>query len=372
MARIPAMTPDEMVMCNTVTMTAAGPRFFVRLGAVTDALKRIPLAVLGQFQKGSQKFAITRQTLSDIVANFRKRGADTVIDYEHASAFPELAGGQPIPAAGWISALDDGPDADGILWGSAKFTPRAVQMLRDDETRYLSPEIDWTARDKRSGKPQGATLLSAALTLRPFLDGMPAVALSDWQKGAAAAAPREKTRAPKLILADRVAGTVRAVAEDGTESIHHLEGLEAPPVVVHLSDVGRGANGLLDFAPLAEGNQVIASEVLHAMLMEAELSDAVEERKITPEQRGFYGKMLLSHFRELVKSLPAQYGGYGGTGETRLDAAVLLADINREISILQAGTPALDYQGGWSMLQRARPGLIRSYNIAVSKRGARK
>jgi hypothetical protein len=128
----------------------------------------------------------------------------------------------------------------------------------------------------------------------------------------------------------------------------------------------------LDFAPLASGNQVIASDVLHAMLMEAELSDAVEARKITPDQRGFYGKMLLSHFRELVKSLPAQYGGSGGTGETRLDAAVLLADINREISILQAGTPALDYQGGWSMLQRARPGLIRSYNIAVSKRGARK
>src|ERR1039458_2262165 len=249
MARI---TPDEMSMCDTVTMTAAGPRFFVRLGSVTDALKRIPLAVLGNFQKGLQKFQITRQTLSDIVSNFRKRGADTVIDYEHASAFPELAGGQPIPAAGWISALDDGPDADGILWGSAKFTPRAGQMLRDDETRYLSPEIDWTARDKRSGKPQGATLLSA---------GRPPVAGSDWQRGAAAAAPREKTRAPKLILADRVAGTVRAVAEDGTESIHHLEGLEAPPVVVHLSDVGRGANGLLDFAPLAEGNQVIASEV---------------------------------------------------------------------------------------------------------------
>jgi hypothetical protein len=365
------MTPDEMVMCNTVTMTAAGPRFFVRLGAVTDALKRIPLAVLGQFQKGSQKFAITRQTLSDIVANFRKRGADTVIDYEHASAFPELAGGQPIPAAGWISALDDGPDADGILWGSAKFTPRAIRMLKDDETRYLSPEIDWAARDKRSGKPQGATLLSAALTLRPFLDGMPAVALSDWHKGAAAA-PREQTRAPKLILADRVAGTVRMVAEDGTESTHYLEGLEAPPVVVHLADVRRDAKGLLDFAPLASGNQVIASDVLHAMLMEAELSDAVEARKITPDQRGFYGKMLLSHFRELVKSLPAQYGGSGGTGETRLDAAVLLADINREISILQAGTPALDYQGGWSMLQRTRPGLIRSYNIAVSKRGARK
>ena len=358
-------------MCDTVTMTAAGPRFFVRLGSVTDALKRIPLAVLGNFQKGLQKFQITRQTLSDIVSNFRKRGADTVIDYEHASAFPELAGGQPIPAAGWISALDDGPDADGILWGSAKFTPRAIRMLKDDETRYLSPEIDWAARDKRSGKPQGATLLSAALTLRPFLDGMPAVALSDWHKGAAAA-PREQTRAPKLILADRVAGTVRMVAEDGTESTHYLEGLEAPPVVVHLADVRRDAKGLLDFAPLASGNQVIASDVLHAMLMEAELSDAVEARKITPDQRGFYGKMLLSHFRELVKSLPAQYGGSGGTGETRLDAAVLLADINREISILQAGTPALDYQGGWSMLQRARPGLIRSYNIAVSKRGARK
>jgi len=83
-----------------VIMTDSGPRFAVLLGALADGAKRIPIAVIGQFKKGAQAFAITRQTLADLVANFRRRTIDTVIDYEHASEFPEAAQGGPIPAAG--------------------------------------------------------------------------------------------------------------------------------------------------------------------------------------------------------------------------------------------------------------------------------
>jgi len=117
-----------------VIMTDSGPRFAVLLGALADGAKRIPIAVIGQFKKGAQAFAITRQTLADLVANFRRRTIDTVIDYEHASEFPE--------------------------------------------DRYISPVIDYGARDKHSGQAQGATLVAAALTNRPFLEGLPALAMS--------------------------------------------------------------------------------------------------------------------------------------------------------------------------------------------------
>jgi hypothetical protein len=167
-----------------VAMSEKGPRCVVWLGDAVSVLKRIPLALIGRFVKDKQRFAITRETLTSVARNFRKRLADTVIDYEHASEHPEEAGGGPIPAAGWIKAVDDAPDANGVLWGQAEFTPRAQKMIADKEYRYFSPVIDWGARDKSTGEPQGATLTSAALTNRPFLEGLPAIAMSDaeWAK----------------------------------------------------------------------------------------------------------------------------------------------------------------------------------------------
>jgi Mu-like prophage I protein len=52
-------------------------------------------------------------------------------------------------------------------------------MIADKEYRYISPALDWNARDKSSGAPQGCTLTSVALTNRPFLEAMPEVHLSD-------------------------------------------------------------------------------------------------------------------------------------------------------------------------------------------------
>jgi hypothetical protein len=154
------------------------------LSDIDGVLKRIPLALMGRFVKGGQKFSITRETLAQIVRNFRKRLAPTVIDYEHASEHPEDAAGGPVPAAGWIKTVDDAPDSNGVLWGQAEFTPRAQRMIADKEYQYFSPCINWGARDKHTGEPQGATLNSAALTNRPFLEGLPAIAMSDagWRR----------------------------------------------------------------------------------------------------------------------------------------------------------------------------------------------
>ena len=126
-----------MEACDVrTTMSDRGPQYLVRLGEIADGLIRIPLAVMGKFVKGAQKFSITRQTLADIVANFRKRQADTVIDYEHASERPEVAGGGPVPAAGWLKLVDELPDSSGVLWGQAELTPRAQEMVRSGEYRY--------------------------------------------------------------------------------------------------------------------------------------------------------------------------------------------------------------------------------------------
>lgn len=373
------LSDEDVSMCDQVNMTDTGMRFTVRLGAIADAVKRIPIAVLGRFVKGAQKFAITRQVLADVVENFRKRVADTVIDYEHASEFPEVAQGQPIPAAGWLTAVEDAPDADGVLWGTAEFTPRALGMIQAQEYRYLSPVIDYGAKNKVSGKPQGPTLLSVALTNRPFLESMPAIAMSEWQKGSAAATRETKERrVKKVILADRVARTVRLVADDDTETVVTVEGLEAAPTVIRLSDVKRTDKGRYDFAAIGTGDVLIAGEVLRAMQVEGALDAAVQAGKVTPAQRPQFEKLALSDlagFNELVKSLPVQVEtrerGVGGTGEERLDHRVLLSEIDAEIAKMCAADAKLDYLGAWNVLERKRPDLIKSYNAAAAKGGKR-
>jgi hypothetical protein len=160
------------------------PRFIASLGRVrlsdTDQSSRVPLAMIGTFYKGKQRFSITRADVQLMADNFAKRGTgDVAMDYEHASERPETAQGQPIPAAGWIVGINPEPDADGIVWGAVRFTPRARKMIAAGEYKYVSPVIDWGTRDRASGQVQGATLTSAALTNRPVLDRMPAIQLSD-------------------------------------------------------------------------------------------------------------------------------------------------------------------------------------------------
>jgi len=356
----------------TMTMTERGPRFAVLIGSLRDGAKRIPIAILGSFQKGAQKFAITRATLAEIVRNFRARQADTVIDYEHASEFPEAAAGGPIPASGWLKAIDDAPDDHGILWGKAEFTPRASELIKNREYKYLSPVIDYDARDKVTGKPQGATLLSVALTNRPFLEAMPAIAMSDWRKGSRGDAVGRKEVMKKVILADRVAGTVKLVADDGTESVVACEGM---PKVITLSDVKRGQDGRYDFAGLPqEGETLVASDVVRAMTVDREVEAAVQAGKVTPAQRPHFEKLALSDlagFREIVKSMPVQVNlretGVGGTGAELDEFGQAKRAVDEAIGKLRATDKTLSYGQAWKMID---PALVRRYNESAKKRGA--
>ncbi|HEY9141660.1 MAG TPA: phage protease [Bryobacteraceae bacterium] len=146
---------------------------------LAGAAKRLPIAQLGVRYKGKQKIEITRPMLAEVVANFRKRDTGEVpIDYDH-SIETAAGSGDAVPAAGWIKAMEDAPDAEGILWGTVEWTPKAAGMIRAGEYKYISPVIDPNVRDNKTGAPQGWTLTSAALTNTPVLQGMPALVLSD-------------------------------------------------------------------------------------------------------------------------------------------------------------------------------------------------
>ncbi len=156
----------------------------------------MPIAVAGAWVKSGKAFSITRQDLAAMVANFAKRkNEQVVIDYEHASELPEIGRGGPIPAAGWIHSLN----LNGALEALVEWTPQAQEMIRSGQYRFFSPAIDWSARDKESGEPQGATLTSGALTNHPFLEELPPIMLTDLESGNQASVTSDPPRRSPLL-----------------------------------------------------------------------------------------------------------------------------------------------------------------------------
>lgn len=155
----------------------------------------MPVAVCGAWVKNGHMFKITFEDLQRMLLNFEKRKNEmVVIDYEHASEDPSVARGGPVPAAGWIHELflERAPSSPGTqrrrrphvpgadtLMARVEWTPEAEDLIHTGQYRFFSPSIDWGAHDKATGKPQGATLTSGALTNHPFLEELPPLMLTD-------------------------------------------------------------------------------------------------------------------------------------------------------------------------------------------------
>lgn len=344
------------------------PRFLVDLRTVVlaegEALARIPLAKVGTWFKGKQKFSITRADMASIVATFRARkNGEAPLDYDHSMVYAAGAG-EPVPAAGWLKEIEDEPDGDGILWGRAELTEKARGMVAAREYKYISPVIKWGLADRDTGKPLGAQITSVALTNAPVLDEMPAIALSEAGWVAGATESEEKTMAVKqVVLADRAAGKVRVILEDNTESLLSVEGLEAPPKVLALSDVQRGSDGRFDFSKLPQGG-LIAGEVLCAMQAQGELDAAVKAGKILPAQRAAFEKMALGDlpgFRTLVASMKPQLdlgerGIAGGEVESG-DLKKVDARLDQLTGEKMAADQKLSYGTAYRLVLSENPGL---------------
>jgi len=97
--------------------------------------------------------------LSDPAAvgkDFEARGLDRVIDFEHQNDTPAARLNGPVPAAGWIKALQ--VRADG-LWGRVEWTARAAQMIAAKKYRFLSPVIFHHRDTRETMRLKGASLV---------------------------------------------------------------------------------------------------------------------------------------------------------------------------------------------------------------------
>jgi len=138
----------------------------------------IQLARTGSFVSNRYgKFSITREDLTTMLSNFNditpKAPTELPIDYDHLSMDPKKPGDGM--AAGWMKKLELRGDGE-ELWAEVEWTPDGAARIAKKEYRFVSPSFvkDHTHKD---GKKIGTTLLAAAITNHPFLEGMKALTL---------------------------------------------------------------------------------------------------------------------------------------------------------------------------------------------------
>jgi Mu-like prophage I protein len=148
------------------------------------------------------KFSITRDDLSEMLHNFKHvtpaAPTELPVDYDHLSMDPDKPGDGI--AAGWFKDLQLRENGD-ELWASVEWTPAAAKSIENKEYRFVSPSFvkDHTHKD---GKKIGTTLLAAAITNHPFLEGMAALTLYNFSTVGELATLKEKVgdlAAPVLL-----------------------------------------------------------------------------------------------------------------------------------------------------------------------------
>jgi hypothetical protein len=405
------------------TRQESSPRFVVTLDAAAGAAPvRVPLAVTGKWMRGKTPFAITLRDLEEIVRNFRERqNGEINVDYDHASEMPEVAAGGPVPSAGRIVRLDapealqppltpllvkEGSPKGGVvgngrylLWGWFEPTERARALIGNREYRYISPAIDWAARSKLSGRPQGTTLTSVALTNRPFLEELPQIRLSDPAYQPVEEGPASPGR--DVATNSKTGGPMKHVnlsVEDGKSKIAHddfqdeyfvnpeelrkaLKALGLDPeaaLAAALSELGTDAGlragqeinltqaGALLSETEASGKSIPAVEFFRARV-EQELDGAVNSGKVLPRQRDDWRRIALADFptfRKIVGAqkaqVPLQPVGFSGAGPTDVQAQVKFLAEQR---MRERGTT---FGQALSEIGREQPDLVQQYRRAVS------
>lgn len=91
------------------------------------------------------------------------------------SAFIGRGGGQCIR----LADVPDEPYAE--LFSEIHWTKRGAEYIRNEEFRYISPEMDLDYISEKSGNHVDAAMLAIGLTNRPFINGMAPVELKEGQ-----------------------------------------------------------------------------------------------------------------------------------------------------------------------------------------------
>lgn len=112
---------------------------------------------------GFEDFEVNEKTTAPLLAEFKDRGNDIPIDFEHASLF-KGARGEAAPAIGWIKELRYEKGVG--LVATVEWSKQASEHIAKEEYKYLSPVLDFD-KDRNLSR-----ITSVALTNQPRIKNM--------------------------------------------------------------------------------------------------------------------------------------------------------------------------------------------------------
>lgn len=134
---------------------------------------RFKLLSWGRTESTKGDYIFDDESAKLIMDDYRRRGVDLVIDYEHTTVGGEFARPDRMaPASGWIKALESVP-GDG-LYAQVAWTDEARELLNSSKYRYFSPVTIVRKADRKA-----VGLHSAALTNKPATLGIAALVNKD-------------------------------------------------------------------------------------------------------------------------------------------------------------------------------------------------
>lgn len=216
--------------------------------------KLVKLLPLGLVHTTKGDFLVDNESFHSIRCKFTERQVQIPIDYEHQTLKDMQA-----PAAGWIK--DIVLKSDGI-YGAVDWTERAVEYLKNQEYKYISPVVTLRSTDRKA-----VDLHSAALTNTPAIDAMTPVAYSN--------KPSESEGGEDQGEADSSGKGMEALAEL----------LQLDPNTATMEDIYQAVAALLEGQEALKLKADAYQFEVTMMKVDSAVEEALKSGKIAPFQR---------------------------------------------------------------------------------------
>lgn len=238
-------------------------------GGVPKQFKILPLGLVHS-QKGD--FLVDNESYSSIREDFKERGLQIPVDYEHQTLHDVQA-----PAAGWIQ--DIVLKSDGI-YALTDWTERGSEYLRNREYKYCSPVIMARTADRKAVK-----LHSVALTNKPAIDAMTPIVNKD-----------KPTPPPE---ADVEPSEVSPTSEGGA-TIKDIAKLLQLPLPPSMDEIYQAVAKLLNSQAALKLKVDAMQFDAYKVKAEGAVELALKEGKIAPYQRDWAFRSAMSDVGEFI------------------------------------------------------------------------
>jgi phage I-like protein len=288
---------------------------FAVLKEMTGAPGEFQLLPEGKIEiNGEEPIYLDAAAAQEIIAYFKQRGLDMVIDYEHQTLSDVQA-----PAAGWAKDLL-WKGKEGLWVSMREWTKKATDYLNNKEYRYFSPVMIIRASDRKIIR-----IINVALTNTPAINNLePIVAKLNFEQidkedlnmkklkellGLAADAAEEKVTEAVIVLVNKLKVFETAAPVIACKELLDALGAKAEAGKDEVIQIVASLKAPGDVAKELSMKVAALSTELAAIKQNDLVTLALKDGKTSPEELDKWGRDLAlknpESFKTIVLSRPA-------------------------------------------------------------------